>query len=311
MVDGTGFREIAWLQSGESDDCERDPNRADRETLDQAVDRQRRHANIQIDRHQPQTGSHLQSKAHSHAFARIALTEKHGREKFEDVSNYVPLSNYLIDKFKQETNLDSREGMGQLVDGIVPLVSKLPACALRELLTKDIAKLADMDIDSLKNLIDQKQTPIKKTQAQHLVSTSQYKKESKNHVADAIRWLLHNPELGMTIEPNTLSDIETKGVEFLRELLSLIHQQPEISCAGILEHWRDSKYEERLNKLSIEDCLLTEPDAIKSEFLEIIEKIKHDHQKQLRNINLQKLDIKNPEEARSIIGLTPASSPEE
>ena len=168
-----------------------------------------------------------------------------------------------------------------------------------------------MDIDSLKNLIDQKQTPIKKTQAQHLVSTSQYKKESKNHVADGIRWLLHNPELGMTIEPNTLSDIETKGVEFLRELLSLIHQQPEISCAGILEHWRNSKYEERLNKLSIEDCLLTEPDEIKAEFLEIIEKIKHDYQKQLRNINLQKLDIKNPEEARSIIGLTPANSPEE
>ncbi len=237
--------------------------------------------------------------------------QKHGREKFQDASNYVPLSNYLIDKFKQETNLDSREGMGQLVDGIVPLVSKLPAGALRELLVKDIAKLADMDIDSLKNLIDQKQTPTKKTQAQHLVSTSQYKKESKNHVADAIRWLLHNPELGMTIEPNTLSDIETKGVEFLRELLSLIHQQPEISCAGILEHWRDSKYEERLNKLSIEDCLLTEPDAIKAEFLEIIEKIKHDHQKQLRNINFQKLDIKNPEEARSIIGLTPASNSEE
>jgi len=237
--------------------------------------------------------------------------QKHGREKFEDASNYVPLSNYLIDKFKQETQLDSREGMGQMIDGIVPLIAKLPAGALRELLAKDIAKLADMNIDSLKNLIDQKQTNIKKTQAQHMVSISQYKKESKNHVADAIRLLLHNPELGITIEPNTLNDIETQGVEFLRELLTLIHQQPEISCAGILEHWRNSKYEERLNKLSIEDCLLSEPDAIKVEFLEIIEKIKYDYQKQLHKINLQKLDIKNPEEARSIIGLTPANSSEE
>ena len=70
--------------------------------------------------------------------------QKHGREKFEDSSNYVPLSNYLIEKFKQETQLDSREGMGQLVDGIVPLVGKLPAGALRELLIKDIAKLADI-----------------------------------------------------------------------------------------------------------------------------------------------------------------------
>jgi len=237
--------------------------------------------------------------------------QKHGRKKFEDVNNYVPLSDYLIEKFKQETQLDSREGMGQLVDGIVPLVGKLPAGALRELLAKDIARLADMNIDSLKNLIDQKQTPVKKTQAQHLVSTSQYKKESKSHVADAIRLLLHNPELGMTIEPDALSDIETQGVGFLRELLTLINQQPEISCAGILEHWRDSKYAERLNKLSIEDSLLTEPEAIKVELFEIIEKIKYDYQKQLRNKNLQKLDIKNPKKARSIIGLSPASNSEE
>ena len=97
------------------------------------------------------------------------FVQKHGREKFEDASNYVPLSNYMIEKFKQETQLDTREGMGQLIDGIVPLVDKLPSGALRELLTKDIAKLADMDIDSLKNLIEQKQTPIKKTHAQFRV----------------------------------------------------------------------------------------------------------------------------------------------
>ena len=212
------------------------------------------------------------------------FVQKHGRKKFEDASNYVPLSNYLIEKFKQETQMDTREGMGQLIDGIVPLVGKLPSGALRELLVKDIAKLADMNIDSLKNLIVQKQeAPARKTQAQHLVSTSQTNKNLKNHVADAISLLLHNPELGMTIEPSTLSDIETMGVGFLRELLTLIHQQPEISCAGILEHWRNSKYEDRLNKLSIEECLLTEPEALKVELFEVIEKIRNDYEEQLQN----------------------------
>ncbi len=237
--------------------------------------------------------------------------KKHGREKFEDVNHLVPLSNYLIDKFKQENNLDSREGMGQLVDGIVPLVAKLPAGALRELLVKDIAKLADMNIDSLKNLVNQKQAPARKTQAQHLVSTSQHNKEHNVNIAKAIRFLLQNPELGADIEPSALNNIEIQGVDFLRELLALVHQQPEISCAGILEHWRDSKYEKRLKELSIKDNLLIEPEAIKGEFLAIIVKIKHDYQKQLRNINLQKLDIKNPEEARSIIGLNPATNSEE
>ena len=237
--------------------------------------------------------------------------QKHGREKFEDANHYVPLSNYLINKFKQETNLASHEGMGQLVEGMIPLVAKLPAGAFRELLVKDIARLADMNIESLKKLIDQKQAPAKKTLAQHTVSTSQYKKESKSHVTDAVRLLLQNPDLGLAIGPNALNNIETQGVDFLKELLTLIHQQPDISCAGILEHWRNSKYVERLSKLSIEDSLLTEPEAIKVEFFEIIEKIKHDYQKQQHNINLQKLDIKNPEEARSILYPTPTVDSEE
>ncbi len=223
---------------------------------------------------------------------------KHGREKYEDSSNYVPLSNYLIDKFKQETRLDSREGMGQLVDGIVPLVGKLPAGALRELLVKDIAKLADMNIDSLKNLVERKQeAPANKTQAQHLVSTNQFNKEHSTLIANAISFLLQNPELGVLIEPEALSDIKTQGVEFLRELLALVHKQPEISCAGILEHWRDSKYENRLKQLSIKDNLLTEPDELKIKFLEIINKIALDYQQQQRDARLQNIqsldDLRN------------------
>jgi len=233
--------------------------------------------------------------------------QKHGHEKFEDVNNYVPLSDYMIEKFKQETHLENREGMGQLVDGIVPLVGKLPAGALRELLVKDIARLADMNIDSLKNLIDQKQAPVKKTQAQHLVSTNQFNKEHSTLIANAVSFLLQNPELGMTIESDALNDIETQGVEFLRELLALVHKQPDISCAGILEHWRDSKYENRLKELSIKDNLLTEPEELKIKFLEITEKIAHDYQQQLRDKRVQ--NIQNLDDLRNMYS-SPARSPE-
>ena len=237
--------------------------------------------------------------------------QKHGREKFEDADNYVPLSNYMIDKFKQETNLGSSEGMGQLVEGILSLVARLPVGAFRELLVKDIAKLADMNIDSLKKLIEQKRVPTKKTQAQHRVLTSQTRKEQRTQVADAIGLLLQNPELGLILEPKTLNDIETQGVDFLRELLILIHNKPKISYAGILEHWRDSKYEEPLKKLSIKESLLTEPEAIKVEFFDIIAKIKHDYQKQQNEIGIQKLDINKPDEARIIINSMFANNSEE
>jgi len=223
---------------------------------------------------------------------------RHGREKFEDINNYVPLSDYLIDKFKQETHLESPEGMGQLVEGIIPLVGKLPTGAFRELLTKDIAKLADMNLDSLKNLIKQKQTPARKTQAQHLVSTNQFNKEHNTLIASAISFLLQNPELGVDIEPNALNEIESQGVKFLKELWTLIRKHPEISCAGILEHWRGSKYEKRLKELSIKDNLLTEPEDIQKKFLEIIEKIRLDDEQLSRDIRLQK--IQNLDDLRKL-----------
>ena len=223
---------------------------------------------------------------------------RHGREKFEDINNYVPLSNYLIEKFKRETHLESPEGMGQLIEGIIPLVGKLPTGAFRELLTKDIAKLADMNLDSLKNLIKQKQTPDKKTQAQHLVSTNQFNKEHNTLIASAISFLLQNPVLGVDIEPNALNEIESQGVKFLKELWTLTRKQPEISCAGILEHWRGSKYEKRLKELSIKDNLLTEPEDIQKKFLEIIEKIRLDDEQLSRDIRLQK--IQNIDDLRKL-----------
>lgn len=233
--------------------------------------------------------------------------QKHGREKFEDTSNYVPLSDYLIDKFKQETNLDSREGMGRFIDGIVPLVGKLPTGALRELLVKDIAKLADMNIDSLKNLMNQKQTPIKKTQVLHLVSINKFKKEHNSLIANAISFLLQEPKLAMVISSDALNDIDIQGMGFLRKLLVLIHEQPEISCAGILEHWRDSKYEARMKELSIKDNLLTEPKDLEIRFLEIIEKITQDYQQQLRNTRLQ--NIQSLDDLRNMYPI-PANNPE-
>lgn len=223
--------------------------------------------------------------------------QKYGREKFEDADNYVPLSNYLIDKLRQETNLDSPEGMGQLVEGIIPLVAKLPAGAFREILIKDVANLADMNFDSLKNLIEKKQAPVQKTQAQHLVSTNQSNKEHNALVANTISFLLQNPQLGLAIEPNTLDDIESQSIEFLRELLTLVHKQSGISCAGILEHWRGSKYEKRLKELSIKDNLLTEPKDIQKMFLATIEQVRNFYEAQLRKEQKQQIqsldDLRN------------------
>lgn len=227
--------------------------------------------------------------------------QKHGAENFLNQQHLMSLSDYLVNEFKQDTALDNREEVGRLVDGIAPLIAKLPAGALRELLIKDIAKLADMTVGVIKNLIDKEpsQSPRKKL-PQHRVTTGGRpdKTRDRSLVASAITALLHNPELAIGIETDHLNGIETHGIDFLRELLSLIHTQPTISCAGILEHWRDSKYERHLKELSIKDNLFNEMDDLRENFLEIILKIGQDYSRQIRTQRVQ--SVRNKDDLRNL-----------
>lgn len=212
--------------------------------------------------------------------------QKYGREKFEDVLNWIPLSDYLLNQFKQNADLGSREGISRLIDDISPLVAKLPDCALRELLIKDIAHLSNMNIDALKRLIEQQKPAPTKTSLRH-TTTKKSSKWTTNLVTEAVIALLHDPKLAMTVEANILDDIELQGINFLRELIALVHQQPQISCAGILEYWRNTKYEKRLQELSIEDNLLSELNNLQEMFAEIIKKIKQNYEQKLRTQDLE------------------------
>lgn len=221
--------------------------------------------------------------------------QKYGREKFIDVQKQVPLSDYMIETFKQGKRLDSREDMSKLVEGILPLVAKLPEGALQTLILRDIAQLANMPLASIEDLLSRNKSSAKKLLLKNTVSRNSFD-ESENIfksenilVTDAVRILLHNPALALQVELNVLDGIDLQGIDFLQELLVLTHENQKISCAGILEHWRDSKYEKRLKELSIKDSLFAELDDIQEIFLEIIVKIKQNYARQLRDKSLQEI----------------------
>ncbi|SMN11243.1 DNA primase [uncultured Candidatus Thioglobus sp.] len=222
--------------------------------------------------------------------------QKYGREKFVDAQQHVPLSDYMIEKFKRGSRLDSREDMSKLVEGILPLIAKLPVGALRTLILRDIAQLADMTLSSLEDLLGKKQFVSKKLLLQNQVTRTMFDKSGNILVTDAVCVLLHNPALAMQVELNVLDGVTLQGVDFLQELLVLIYQNPKISCAGILEHWRDSKYEKRLKELSIKDNVFAELDNPHEFFLEIIAKIKQNYERQLRNKCLH--EIQSTEDLR-------------
>ena len=222
--------------------------------------------------------------------------QQYGREKFVDVRQQVALSDYMIETFKQGARLDSREDMSKLVEGILPLIAKLPLGALRTLMIRDIAQLAKMPLASIEDILGKK-NPAKKLLAKNQVSTSAFDKSENTLVADVVSVLLYKPALATQVALDVLDGVTLQGVDFLQELLALIHRNQKIACAGILEHWRGSKYEKRLKELSIKDSAFTELDT-QAFFLEKIAKIKQHHERQLREKCLQ--EVQSMDDLRSL-----------
>lgn len=227
-----------------------------------------------------------------------SFVRRHGPEKFTDKASYVPLSDYLLNTLKQNIDVNTREGRALLAEKSFPLLARLPAGALLELLIKDLAALCQLPSDSIKELLHGKSSSTQHKKGPRHISRTVVKQGHTSVVSKAIRLLLQHPGLGLdqaiTVRLDGISD---QGVDFLRELLNYIAGHPETTCAGILEHWRDTKYEHRLKELAaMENPLVDsalEENAVKNEFMGYISRIEenfHKRQREIQSQNISSLD---------------------
>jgi DNA primase len=229
----------------------------------------------------------------------------HGPEQLTDPANHVPLSDYLLDSLCENLDPGSREGRALLAERAIPYLVKLPQGALRELLLQDLARLSRLSVDSLRQLLNSKQPGAPRTSGLKKTSRVLPQKSRLTTVSKAISLLLHNPAIGQGPElMERLQSINDKGVAFLLELLGYINEHPGTTCAGILEHWRDTRYESRLKELSarenplLSDEISLEETHIKNEFMDYISKIESDYRKRQRESRLK--DLKHPDDLRKI-----------
>lgn len=233
-----------------------------------------------------------------------SFVREHGAEKLTDTATHVPLSDYLLNALRETVDLGSREGRALLAEKAIPYLAKLPQGALLELLLQDMARQSQLPVDSLRQLLKGKQLATPKID-QKKINRVLPEKGQIPPLSKAIRLLLHYPEVGREPEHmERLKTISDKGVKFLLELLNYINEHPNTTCAGILEHWRDTRYEKRLRELSaLENPLLSdeislEESHIKNEFIGYISKIESDYRKRQRESRLK--DLKHPDDLRKI-----------
>ena len=94
-----------------------------------------------------------------------------------------------------------------------------------------------------------------------------------NLVRQAITLLLHKPALGShVVDRKWLKTTDLKGSDILLELLEDCSEHPDISTAGLLEHWRERDAGPHLMKLAGSE-LLVEDDLLDSEFQDLLQRL--------------------------------------
>ena len=202
-----------------------------------------------------------------------SFIRRHGAEQFQSDENTVPLSDFLLDSIKSRTGTTTRENRAGFLDLILPYLARLPGSGLRQLLLEEVADIAQIDISGIHELLQDRQTGRARRPG---LSRPRQRREKTGDISAIISYILNRPELAMRVEePAELSGIAVPGIDFLAELVSLVHSNPEITCAGILEHWRGSRYEQRLNELASSSPIPEEETFdVEPEFIAKVEKLK-------------------------------------
>jgi DNA primase len=92
----------------------------------------------------------------------------------------------------------------------------------------------------------------------------------------AIQLLLHRPALVEHLgDGSALQGLDQPGLPLLLELVELLGKSPQLSCGGIVEHWRiQGKNEEagQLAKLAGQPLIVKE-DGLETQFVAIVRKL--------------------------------------
>ena len=202
-----------------------------------------------------------------------SFIRQHGAQQFRSDERMAPLSDFLLDSLKSRAGVSTREGRAAFLDLMLPYLAGMPGSGLRQLLLQEAAAIAQIDTDGLHKLLRDYQP---KTARRPGVPGARRQPEKPGDISNIIACILNRPGLAMLVEdPAALSGITVPGADFVRELVTLVHSHPEITCAGILEHWRGSRYEARLNELASGPGLPGDEDFdLEGEFVDRVEKLK-------------------------------------
>lgn len=198
-----------------------------------------------------------------------SLVRTQGPELFARSEAITPLSSFLFDTLAARADPQKVEGRARLMEIGAPLLANLPDSPLRELLMRQLSDLARLDATRFVGRVNRPRAA---------AAPDETKSAVPSLVRKALAALLHEPGLAQAVSADrtqSLAGSPRAGVDLLVEVLALVHGNPEIGCAAILERYRDSEQGTYLTMLASQE-LLVPADGLAREFLGSIDRLQQE-----------------------------------
>ncbi len=180
----------------------------------------------------------------------------------------VPLSQFFFEHLQQQVDIGSVDGRARLVGMARPLLQTMPDSVFRDLMLDQLAERSGMNVERLQSRIFDGESLPREEPPKPQTSQS-----GRSPVRAAIRLLLEQPGLAETVAiPCGFEDLDAPGIALLSRLLEMLHESPNLSTGGILEHWRGQPEEQHLAKLASTPLNLP-PEGLGEEFRDAVQRL--------------------------------------
>jgi DNA primase len=197
-----------------------------------------------------------------------SLVRKEGQGGFEQrLKDATPLSEFFFAEIGKDANLASLDGKARLAERARPLLTQIPDGAFRDLMLGELDNRA-----SVKLRLD--------APPPAAAPKRPARPQERTLVRSAVALLVQNPGFAAAIEPPHLfSTLRQPGIPLLVELIALCRERPEISTAGMLEHFAEREELRALQKLAVMEFPGGE-DEWRAEFLDALAQLDRQTQRQ-------------------------------
>jgi len=232
-----------------------------------------------------------------------SAVRKEGTARFlERVQRATPLESFLFEAVAEGVDTATLDGRARLSKLALPYVRQLPEGVYRKLMFKALAERTGLDPDELQQLeARQAQPPGEPAPGYRYSEPPPYEPTATpgpdypgvepparpvrraprvgaagyaNLAQSAIALLLHRPDVARLADPGTLDELEGEDAGLLRQLLQLLHRQPDSSTAMLLGHWYGTVEGELLNQLAGQERLIP-AEGIERQFLDTMAALAH------------------------------------